>query len=139
VLSLPLTYFLWGGDCFIDIVGNQWKLCEIGLEFTKQLRALLSTCPAASTPVVACRSKKPLEYHLESITDKWGRYNHNLFWFIFFLFVRNARHLRGQHFNRWLRNHNLGASKLSKSPRDRTRPGPHQPLTWLDFWVSPPD
>jgi hypothetical protein len=32
-----------------------------------------------------------------------------------------------------LRNHDSGASKLSKSPKDCTRPEPHQPLTLLDF------
>lgn len=32
-----------------------------------------------------------------------------------------------------LRNHDPGASKPSKSPGDRTRPGPHQPSTRLDF------
>jgi hypothetical protein len=39
-----------------------------------------------------------------------------------------------------LRNHDLVVSKPSKSPEDRTRPRPRQPLTWLDFfWVSPLD
>ena len=28
-----------------------------------------------------------------------------------------------------------GAFKPSKLPGDRTRPEPHQPLTWLDFFV----
>lgn len=40
---------------------------------------------------------------------------------IFFLFlIRNISHLLGQHFNNWLRNHNPRASKLSKSPKDRS-------------------
>jgi hypothetical protein len=33
----------------------------------------------------------------------------------------------------WLRCHDPGASKPSKSLGDRTQPGPHQPLTWLDL------
>jgi hypothetical protein len=36
----------------------------------------------------------------------------------------------------WLRNRDSGESKISKSPRDHTRPEPHQPLTWMDF-LSP--
>jgi len=39
----------------------------------------------------------------------------------------------------WMRNQNPGASKPSKSLEDHTRPGPHQPLSWLNFLVSPPD
>jgi hypothetical protein len=38
--------------------------------------------------------------------------------------------------NLWLRNRDTGASKSSKSPWDRTRPEPHQPLTRLDV-LSP--
>jgi hypothetical protein len=34
-----------------------------------------------------------------------------------------------------LRNYESRASKPSKSPRDHTWHEPHQPLTWLDFFV----
>lgn len=34
-----------------------------------------------------------------------------------------------------LRNHDIGASKPSKSLKDHTQPGPHKPFTWLGlFW-----
>jgi hypothetical protein len=52
---------------------------------------------------------------------------------IFFLFVSLSVTCGT---NLWLRNHDLGASKSSKSPGDRTWPEPHQPLTWMDF-LSP--
>jgi len=91
-----------------------------------------------------CFKSIPIYFYCLSIPSYLSDHAHMMifnWWmslFLFFcLFVRNVPITYWENIcNHWLRNHNPGESKSSKSPEDHTWPGSHQPLTWMVFKVS---